>query len=52
MKKGNLQEGLSSKEKISESPDALGMGSKGPGQVPKGPAKKKASGKKGSFQFC
>jgi len=48
---GSLASGLNIKEKITETPKALGMAtkSKAKNQVPVGPAKGKA---KGPFSFC
>ena len=48
---GSLASGLNFKEKVTESPDALGMGrtSKATNQLPKGMPKTKA---KGPFTFC
>ena len=47
-KGGSLNKGLSSREAMSSSPDAEGMGTKGPNQVPMPTAKKKV----GQFTIC
>lgn len=45
---GSVKTGLSSREAMSSNPDAEGMGTKGPNQVPMPTAKKKV----GPFTIC
>ena len=45
---GSLNKGLASRESMSSNPDAEGMGTKGPNQMPMPTAKKKV----GQFTIC
>lgn len=45
---GSLNKGLASREAMSSNPDAEGMGTKGPNQMPMPTAKKKV----GQFTIC
>ncbi len=43
--------GMTAKEKMSDTPESLGMGSRGPNQMPMGVAKGKVSTDRGSFNM-